>query len=93
MNILSKLFRPRRTIEDHSWEFLSAFEFDWFPDNLTVITNATRGEFDDAVKEFSRRHATGDNARNIEDILRERGYVAVTGLRRCHSDEPQSLPV
>lgn len=67
--------KPVPLIEDVPWTELTCFKFNIFPDELLVMTNATRADFDKAVAFIGKAHEEG-NDMNIESALWHLGFVA-----------------
>lgn len=60
------------------WEECHAFEWNEYPDELIVITNATREQFDAAIAERDAKCQRGE-MENIETTLNRRGFFAAVG--------------
>lgn len=65
--------------EGCSWEELNIYQFAVFPDVLLVMTNASPEAFTEATETFDcDRSNEGRDVRNIETVLHDMGYVAMT---------------
>lgn len=72
-----KEIEDRKTIEDFSWEELSAITYDPGMQKLTVISNAPNI----AVKALYNYWINEAPNEPFEETLRKAGYVAVTGQK------------
>lgn len=73
------------------WESLNAFEFNIYPNELVVITNANAEQFKAAEHLFTHYANEGD-PKLIEDVLRDSGFFAVTGSQAVwEHDSPFTL--
>ena len=71
------------TFHDISWTELHGYQFEVYPNDLFVVTNAAQHEFDKAVEVVRQSHDEG-HIKNIDDVLREWGFMAVCGENSNH---------
>lgn len=62
----------------NSWIDLHGYHFVIYPNDLFIVTNASRSEFDEAVEVVRQSHDEG-NIQNIDDVLQDRGFIAMVG--------------
>lgn len=68
------------------WEDLNCYKFMAYPNELLVMTNASKEQMAEAVVEFGNQ-TIGERPiemRNIEDILQDKGFVALA----CNTPSP-----